>query len=85
LNATPTVPFAVVALVIEGAVTGAAAIVMVRLPLPVPPAFVALIETELMPAEDGVPLINPVVVLIVSPAGRPVAANDVGLLLPVIA
>jgi len=81
LNAVPALPFAEVLLVIVGAV---AKTEIVRVPLPVPPALVALIATVDIPALLGVPLITPVAVLIVSPAGRPLAPYDVGLLLPVI-
>jgi hypothetical protein len=59
-------------------------IVTVRTPLPTPTEFVALIVTTDIPALVGVPLITPVAGLIVRPAGRPVAAYIVGLLLPVI-
>lgn len=47
--------------------------VMVNVPVPVPDALVAPIVTELVPAAVGVPLIKPVVVLMLRPAGRPVA------------
>ena len=75
---------AVVVLVIAGGWTGASAIKMVNVALPVPPVLVALKVTEALPAAVGVPLIKPVVVLIESPAGRPVAAKLVALLLAVI-
>ena len=60
--------------VIAGANTGAAAIVIVRFALPVPPVFMALIVMFDVPAVVGVPLIAPVAVLTVNPAGSPVAA-----------
>ena len=50
---------------------------------PLPPAFVAVIATELVPAVVGVPEIRPVEVLTLSPAGNPVALNEVGELVPV--
>jgi hypothetical protein len=69
-NALPSVPLAVVALVITGA---GMAMVSVKVALPVPPLFVALSVTVELPAAVGVPEINPVVLLTVSPAGKPVA------------
>jgi hypothetical protein len=39
----------------------------------VPPEFVALIVTLNVPDEEGVPVIDPVVVFTVRPPGRPVA------------
>ena len=69
-KAIPTVPLAVLALVIAGCAT---ATVRVRVALPVPPAFVALSVTVEVPAAVGVPEINPVAVFTVSPAGKPVA------------
>src|ERR1700730_18027528 len=47
--------------------------VSVRVALPVPPLFVALSVTVDVPAEVGVPEINPVPLFTVSPAGNPVA------------
>jgi len=73
----------VVALVIAGAgVEGA--IVSDRVALPVPPLFVALSVTVEVPAAVGVPEIKPVEVLIVTPAGNPVAPYLVGELVAVI-
>ena len=77
-------PLAVFALLITGADTGAAAIVIERFALPVPPVFVALIVMFDVPAVVGVPLIAPVAVSTVNPVGSPVAPNDVALLLAVI-
>jgi hypothetical protein len=57
---------------------------MVKMPVPEPPTLVALIVTVDVPVLVGVPLITPVAALIVSPEDSPVAAYDVGLLLPVI-
>jgi hypothetical protein len=51
---------------------------------PVPPAFVALIVTLDVPAAVGVPVIAPVEVLTLKPAGRLVALKLVGLLLALI-
>ena len=70
-NAVPTVPLAVVALVITGA---AAATVTVRVAFPVPVLLVALRLTVEVPAAVGVPEINPLVLLTDSPLGNPVAA-----------
>jgi hypothetical protein len=47
--------------------------------LPVPPALVAEIVTLLVSAALGVPVIAPVPVLMLKPAGRPVAPYEVGL------
>ena len=49
------------------------AIVSVRVPFPVPALFVALSVTFEMPAAVGVPEMRPVLVLTLSPAGKPVA------------
>jgi len=51
---------------------------------PVPPALVALIVTVEVAAAVGVPVIWPVVVLTLKPAGSPVALKLVGLLLAAI-
>ncbi len=56
-----------------GAGMGAAAMVNVRLALPVPPLLVALSVTVDVPAAVGVPEINPVVLFNDNPAGNPVA------------
>jgi hypothetical protein len=69
-KALPTVPLAVVALVITGA---AMAIVSVRVALPVPPLLLALSVTVEVPAAVGVPEIKPLLVLTDRPAGNPVA------------
>ena len=61
-----------------GAAT-AALTVMVKVALAVPPTLVAEIVTLLVPAALGVPVIAPVPVLMLSPAGRPVAPYEVGL------
>jgi hypothetical protein len=54
--------------------------VIITVPRPVPAEFVAEIATVDVPADDGVPEINPVDVLTVRPAGNPVALKEVGLL-----
>jgi hypothetical protein len=51
----------------------AAAIVSVRVALPVPPLLVALSVTVEVPDAVGVPEIDPLVLLTDSPAGNPVA------------
>jgi hypothetical protein len=51
--------------------------VIVKALLPVPPALLAPTVTADVAAAVGVPEINPVAVLIVSPAGSPVALYDV--------
>ena len=70
MTAAPTVPAAVVPLVITGGATLTAS-VSVALPVPVP--LVALMVTLEVPAAVGVPEMRPVLVFTVSPAGRPVA------------
>ena len=50
-----------------------AEMVMVKVRFVVPPLLVALSVTVEVPAAVGVPEINPVAVLTVSPAGNPVA------------
>ena len=52
--------------------------------VPVPPALVAPRVTVLEPALVGVPVMAPVVVLRLNPAGRPEALKLVGALLAVI-
>jgi hypothetical protein len=58
--------------------------VSVNVAEPVLPAFVALIVTVEVAAAVGVPVISPVDVLTLKPAGRPVALKLVGVLLAVI-
>ncbi len=67
VNTAPTVPLAVDPLDITGM---AGLIVIVKTVVPVPPAFVALSVSMNVPAAVGVPLITPVEVLIVTPAGN---------------
>ena len=69
-KALPTVPLAVVALVITGT---AGLMVSVRVAVPVPPALVALSVTDEVPVTIGVPEINPVPVFTIRGAGNPVA------------
>jgi len=71
-NAVPTTPLAVSALEITGA--GGFEIVIATVPVPVPPALTAVIFTVVgPPAVVGVPLITPVDVLKVKPAGNALA------------
>ena len=58
--------------------------VMTSVALPEPVPFVVVMVAFVAPATDGVPEITPVVVFTLKPVGRPVALNDVGVLLPVI-
>jgi hypothetical protein len=82
LKAVPTDPLALATLVMEGR---AGRVTWIRsVAFPVPPALVAEMFAVKLPAEAGVPEINPVEVLIVRLPGRPVAPNDVALLLAVI-
>ena len=57
---------------------------IVSVAVPVPPAFVALIVTLVLPVAVGVPETAPVLVLTLKPAGNPVAPKLVGLLVAVI-
>jgi hypothetical protein len=55
-------------------ITGAGGLmVKVRVAVPVPPALVAPIVTDEVPTAVGVPVIFPVLVATLKPAGRPVA------------
>ena len=81
MKALPTVPLAVVALVIEGT---AELMVSVRVVLPVPLLLVALSVTDEVAVVVGVPKIAPVVVFTVRPAGSPVALKLVGEFVAVI-
>ena len=65
------VPFALKALVMTGAGGNT---VIVNVALSVPPALLALIVTLEVPADAGVPLINPVPVFTLNPAGNPLAS-----------
>ena len=71
VNAVPTIPLAVAALVITGV---AGLMVIVTVFDPVPPALIALTVEVYVPAVVGVPVIAPVEVFTESPAGRPLAA-----------
>ena len=81
LNDWPAVPFAVVALVMTG---GGGETVIVIAWVPVPAAFVALNETLNVPVAPGVPVMAPVAVFTLRPAGKPLALKLVGELLAVI-
>ncbi len=70
MNAVPCVPVAVPELLITGA---GGLIVIVSVAVPVPPALVAPIGTEVTPMAVGVPVIFPVLVLNDNPAGNPLA------------
>jgi hypothetical protein len=59
------------------------AMVKVKVAVPVPALLVALKVTMDVPAVVGVPEINPVAVLMESPAGNPLAPKLVGLLVAV--
>ena len=48
-------------------------IVITRVAVPVPAPFVAPMVTLVVPTDEGVPVIAPVLVLIDKPEGRPVA------------
>ena len=61
-------------------VCDAGLMVSISVALPVPPAFVAEISTVNEPVALGVPKTFPVAVLTEMPAGKPVALNDVGVL-----
>ena len=56
-----------------GGGVAAGAIANASVALPVPPAFVAVNVRLKFPGALGVPLINPLVVLIVKPDGKPMA------------
>jgi hypothetical protein len=74
-------PLALVALVIVG-FCGFTVRVKSAIPWPIP--LVAEMFTAVVPMAVGVPLISPVLVFTLNPAGNPVALNDVGELLAVI-
>ena len=57
---------------------------IVRVSVSLPPAFVAVKVTAALPATVGVPLITPVAVSSVNPAGNVVVLKLVGVLDPVI-
>jgi len=76
VNAEPTWAVAVPALEMTGV---AGLTVNVKVVEPVPVAFVAEIVTELIPTEVGEPLITPVAVSTLNPAGKPIALKEVGV------
>ena len=84
MNAEAAVAVAVRALVIDGATPAGLLTVSVNVAEPLPVALVAVMVMVLVPATVGVPLITPVVVFTVKPAGSPVALKLVGFWLPVI-
>ena len=65
-------------------ITGTPVMVRVRVAFPVPAELVALSVTVEVPADVGIPEINPLVELIDKAAGKPVAPKLVGLLVAVI-
>ena len=69
------------ALVIEG-VGGTT--VITKVAVPVPPALLALTVRLVVPVALGVPLITPVLVFTLNPAGSPVAPKLIGLFVPAI-
>ena len=74
-------PEAVAALVIDG---GVGSTVMTKVPNPVPPALLALMLTLVVPVALGVPVMAPLLVLTLRPAGNPLALKLVGVLLAAI-
>jgi hypothetical protein len=78
LNAVPTDPFAVKELLITG-IGGTSTIVIVKVLLSLPPAFVAVIFTVVVPLAAGNPLIKPVTALIDKPFGNGDAKKLVGV------
>ena len=82
MNTAPTLPWTVIALLMIGA---GGFTVRVNVAEPVPPALVADTEIVLTAAPVGVPLITPVAEFSSNPAGRPVAAYEVGALLATMA
>ena len=77
----PLVSVAVKALLMTG---GGGNTVNARVAVPVPPVFIALITTLLVPVAVVEPLITPVEVLTARPEGRPLAAKLDGVLVAVI-
>lgn len=78
-------PVAVSRLLITGAEREDAETVMTRVAVPVPLALTAAIATVKDPDAAAVPLITPVLVFRIKPAGRPLAEKAVGVPLAVIA
>ena len=73
VNTVPTVPGAVVALVMTGAMPAAAIVVVTVTGLLVPVGFVAVSTTAVTPAAVGVPVMAPVDELRTRPAGSGLA------------
>src|SRR5258708_431829 len=69
LNGVPIVPAAVSGLLLMTGATPAATTVIVSVALPVPFAFVAPSNTDVVPTVVGVPVIAPVAALTTTPAG----------------
>ena len=84
MNDWPSVPDALVGLVITGGAGGAGCELSINVPLPVPPAFVALRFTGKLPLDVGVPLMRPLLELMESPDGNPVAPYVAGAFVAVI-
>lgn len=80
-NELPTVPFAVLELVITGTTAFA---VTVSVAVPAPVVLLALNVTGIVPVELRVPEINPVAVLMDNPPGKPDAPKLVGSFVAVI-
>jgi hypothetical protein len=72
-NVVPTVPAALVGLVMMG-VPDAEPTVIVRVAVPVPVAFVAPSSTAVVPPAVGVPVMTPVAATMLRPAGSGLAA-----------
>ena len=83
MNATPVVPVTASGLLIAGMGTPALT-VSVSVAFPVPPALVAPRVTLVTPAAVGVPVISPVDVFTLSPAGSGAALKLAGLFVAVI-
>jgi hypothetical protein len=79
VNTVPTVPGAVVALVMTGAMPAAAIVMVTVAGLLVPIAFVAVSETTVAAAAVGVPVMAPVDELRTRPAGSGLAVKLVGV------
>jgi hypothetical protein len=70
--------------VVNTNLVGVAATITVTVAVPVPLAFVALNETAELPAAVGIPEMTPVPVLMLRPAGSPLAPKLVGVFVAVI-
>ena len=81
MNTAPVVPLADSPLVINGTVNE---MVITNVSVSVPAALVAVMLVLKVPSAVGVPVISPVAVFTLSPAGNPLALKLVGLLVAVI-